>query len=429
MTNYIKMLPTPICIVGLGKSGEAALRLLLLAGVARQDIITFDGKAAADFNSGAELMSSRHPKTLVVSPGVPLATDWILFAKKSGCTIISEINLACSVLNHERIIGFTGSLGKSTTVAALGFAALNEDPNAFVGGNLGTPMATYAADVLEGRVRAKWLILELSSYQLENCDSLVCDYSAITYLTPNHMERYGSLEDYYLTKWSLFHRTKITGFINAQGGDLLSWSHNRSAAIPVAVVNPSDASLHEFELEKALLIGKHNQQNLALAASIAIAAGWKKSAIHSLKDFAGLAHRLENLGVIDGIRYINDSKATAIDSVITAVKATLEDSSNHRTHVLLGGRDKNLPWQDLKNLATESSLAFYFFGEAKEIAQTKSQLPGKTYANLREAILACKQSARPGETILLSPGGTSLDEFKSFEDRGDFFKKTVNQKS
>ena len=286
-------------------------------------------------------------------------------------------------------------------------------------------MATYAADVLEGRPRAHWLILELSSYQLENCASLACDYSAITYLTPNHMERYSTLEDYYLTKWSLFNRTKSVAFINAQGGDLLTWSQNKKAPTPVVVVNTSDAAIQEFELENALLIGKHNQQNLALAASIAITAGWKKSAIHSLKDFAGLEHRLENLGIVDGIRYINDSKATAIDSVLTAVRAALEDSPKHRTHLLLGGRDKNLPWQDLQALSSLENLVFYFFGEAREIAQNKSQLPGVAFADLREAILACKKNAKTGETILLSPGGTSLDEFKSFEDRGNFFKKMV----
>lgn len=422
MTDYIKSLRKPFVIVGLGKSGEAAKRLLLLSGVNSQDIITFDSKAPANYSDPVKLQSEIAPQTYVVSPGVPLQTDWLQIAKKQGCTITSEINLACSVLKNEKIISITGSLGKSTTISALGAAALVEDVHAFVGGNLGTPLATYAADVLEGRKRASWVLLELSSYQLENCENLISDYSAITYLTPNHMERYTSLEEYYLSKWSLFLRTKTMAFINSFGGDLLSWSKGRVASAPVIAVKTTDDELKPLDLQTALLIGRHNQENLALAARIGLSAGWSSKSLLRLNNFSGLEHRLENLGLVNKVRIINDSKGTAIDSVLTAVHASVESSLGGKIYLLLGGRDKNLPWEDLHSLTEFTDLIFIFFGESRETVKSKSKLNGTCYSTLSEALPHVFRAAHANDTILLSPGGTSLDEFKSFEDRGNYFK-------
>lgn len=422
MSAYIKSLSKPIVIVGLGKSGEAAKRLLLLSGASSQNLFTFDLKAPADFNDGFAMLNSLKPGTLVVSPGVALSTDWIQFAKNQGTTITSEINLAVSVLTTEKVIGITGSLGKSTTVATLGHAATYEDPNAFVGGNLGTPFATYAADVLEGRSRAKWVILELSSYQLENCDQLQCEFSAITYLTPNHMERYQSLEEYYKTKWSLFGRTRKMGFMNEGGGDLIGWAQGQSAKIELKTTNPDIKDLKKYNFADAKLIGSHNQENIALAASIAEAAGWKFESVLRLKDFAGLEHRMENLGFINDVRIINDSKATAIDSVKTAVQSALENC-NGTLWLLLGGRDKNLPWEDLAFLKNNEKIRPLFFGEAKQIITNKTGILAPTFDRLFEATKYAQENATSGDTILLSPGGTSLDEFKSFEDRGNHFKQ------
>lgn len=424
MSTYIKSLSKPIAVVGLGKSGEAARKLLLAHGLSNSDIITFDDRASADFNDGFKMLTEAQPKTLVVSPGVPLASPWIQFAKNQGCTITSEINLACSVLKSEQIIGVTGALGKSTTVATLGHAATIEDENAFVGGNLGTPFAQYAVDLAAGRKRARWIILELSSYQLENCDLLHCQFSAITYLTPNHMERYSSLDDYYSTKWSLIKRTTQAAFLNKFGGDLVNWSTQQKSPVPIMITDPNQDNLKEFDLHKARLIGSHNQQNIALAAQIAIAAGWSRTSICALTDFAGLEHRMENLGLINGVRFINDSKATAIDSVITAYKSAKE-SSQGDIYLLLGGKDKNLPWEDLRFLKQDVQCRPVLFGQCRETVFTKSHLSGPSFEHLEDAVKYCLQHSKSGDTVLLSPGGTSLDEFKSFEDRGNSFKRWI----
>nr|BFD61368.1 UDP-N-acetylmuramoyl-L-alanine--D-glutamate ligase [Bdellovibrio sp. HM001] len=428
MKEFIKNLKTPIAIVGMGKSGEAARRLLLLAGYAPESILTFDGKLeSAHFRDPQALMSQGAPRTLVVSPGVPLASPWIQEARTKGVAITSEISLACATLENEKLIGITGSVGKSTTVSILGAGLHAFSKTGFVGGNLGTPFADYAADVLEKkRPRADWIILELSSYQLENCEGLELDYSAITYFTSNHLERYENLEHYYQTKWKILSLTKNVLLLNREGGDLVEYFNKNGSSQQIQVISRQDPSLQALHLEQAELIGQHNQDNLALASSLALAAGWPVTAIAGMKAFKGLAHRLESVGTVKGVRFINDSKATAMDSVLIAVTAAHDTlQSAGKLWVLLGGRDKNLPWQDLKPLEALQNTEFVFFGECRQTAQTKSTLPGKSFVSMQDAMEFILSQVKPADTVLLSPGGTSLDAFKSFEDRGDVFKAIV----
>lgn len=429
MSEYIKNLKAPIAIVGMGKSGDAALRLLSHF-FPRHSLLTFDGKlTTVDYRDPEKLFNEGKPQTLVVSPGVPLASPWIKDSEKKGVKITSELSLACSCLTSERLIGVTGSVGKSTTVSLLEAGLKAFSKTAFVGGNLGFPFAAYAADVIEGlRPRADWAVLELSSYQLENCENLHLDFSAITYLTSNHLERYDNLEHYYKTKWTILEKTKHTLFLNPEGGDLIEYYKNNGSSENVKIVSKSAPELLRLRLQDAKLIGQHNQDNLALASVIAMAAGWPEASIEGMKTFNGLSHRLENLGDIKGVRFINDSKATAMDSVLIAATAAHDTLSNSGSlWLLLGGKDKNLPWQDLAALKAFGNIQFVFFGECREIAQEKSNLPGESFAHLKEALNHVFKKTQVGDTVLLSPGGTSLDEFKSFEDRGNYFKKYIQE--
>ncbi|HEY8272367.1 MAG TPA: UDP-N-acetylmuramoyl-L-alanine--D-glutamate ligase [Pseudobdellovibrionaceae bacterium] len=428
LSHYLRMIQTPVAIIGMAKSGQSAERLLLASGHKKEDVLTFDQKAPAQFSDPLELINKGRPKTLVISPGVPLKSSWIVEAQKSGIIITSEINLACEYLANEKIIGVTGSLGKSTTVSLLGAGVTAFDKNAFVGGNLGTPFCEYAYGIVTGkRPRAQWIILELSSYQLENCKSLHLDHSVITFLSANHMERYEHLEDYYLTKWRIVDKTKKTLFLNKNGGHLLMFAKKQSEFSRCRVVSSEDSDLAPYSLSQSALLGSHNQDNIALAAQIALQCHWPLSSIKAMKTFQGLEHRLENMGFFNGVRYINDSKATALDSVLTAVEVAHKYLSPLATlHVLLGGRNKNLPWEELIPLGNLSGIKFLFFGECKEIASTKSQLLGPQFAKLEEAVTYVMGQAKSDDIVLLSPGGTSLDEFKGFEDRGRFFKEKVN---
>jgi UDP-N-acetylmuramoylalanine--D-glutamate ligase len=423
------MMQTPIAIVGMGKSGKSAERLLLSRGFKHEDVLTFDQKAQAQFKDTETLLNEGKPRTLVVSPGVPLKSPWIQHAIKAGIKITSEINLACEALTDEKVIGITGSLGKSTTVSLLGAGLMSFDKNGFVGGNLGTPFCDYAFEVESGkRKKAQWILLELSSYQLENSAGLRLDHAAITYLSPNHMERYESLEEYYFTKWRIIHLTRGKLFLNKHGGDLIGFAQKRPELARCVVCAKENKELQPHALSHSALLGSHNQDNLALAAEIALACHWPISALQAMKSFKGLEHRLENVGVFGGVRFINDSKATAMDSVLTAAQVaheTLRDEE--RLFILIGGKDKNLPWEQLEPLAKLSYTHFLFFGESKELSRTKAKLPGEPHVSLDAALDAVFMLAKEGDVVLLSPGGTSFDEFKGFEDRGIFFKEKVSR--
>lgn len=419
----LKNLKTPIAIIGLGKSGSSALSLLKVAGFANHDLITFDSKdSSAQFSQSTDLIS-KNPKTLVVSPGVPLSTPWIQELINNGAFLTSEISLAASLLTTEKVIGITGSVGKSTVTSILGAGAIAEDPNCFVGGNLGTPFCEYALTVLSGKSRAQWIILELSSYQLENSAGLNLAFSAITFLSPNHLERYENLEQYYNTKLKITEITKNLCVFNRSSMDAVSFSKKSSCA--VTLVN-AEHNLSDTEKEKIVLIGSHNHDNFAVAQELARAAGWQTTSIEKMYHFKGLAHRLENVGTVNGVTYVNDSKATAMDSVLVAAEGCLQKlSEKHILHLLLGGKDKNLPWNQLSILNDKKQMNFVFFGACGDLAKEKSGLPGPSFKTLDSALDFCISVEKPGDIVLFSPGGTSLDEFKNFEERGHFFTKKV----
>lgn len=419
----LKNLKTPIAIVGLGKSGNSALNLLKAAGFSDSDLLTYDDKdPAAQFCQAADIIA-KNPQTLVVSPGVPLVTAWIQNLLKGGAHLTSEISLTAGLLTTEKVIGITGSVGKSTVTSILGVGAVADDENSFVGGNLGTPFCQYGLSLLAGKTPAKWVILELSSYQLENCKGLDLDYSAITFLSPNHLERYENLEQYYHTKLKITAITKSLCVINQSSTDAVQFS--KMSSCPVKLVNAKN-NLSDEQVEKIALIGQHNHDNFAVAQELGKAAGFKATSLEHMYQFKGLAHRLENIGVVNGVTYVNDSKATAMDSVLVATEGCLEKvSEKNALHLLLGGKDKNLPWEQLTILKDEKRIQFVFFGACGDLAKEKSKLTGPSFKSLNAALDYVLTVEKPGDIVLLSPGGTSLDEFKNFEDRGHFFTKKV----
>ncbi|MBL7669995.1 MAG: UDP-N-acetylmuramoyl-L-alanine--D-glutamate ligase [Bdellovibrionaceae bacterium] len=417
----------------MGKSGKAAVELLKSFGLAQRDILTFDDNPGLADTSDVNTVLAFSAKLAVVSPGIPLATPWIQSLKKSGVEITSEISLTTRMLKSEILIGITGSVGKSTTTAALGAAALATDSNCFVGGNLGTPFSVYGAEVLMGkRPRAKFVILELSSFQLENCDGLALDSSLITFLSPNHLERYADLESYYETKFKIDEIARNRLFLNINGGDLVGYfNKTRSKEIASAPkrhtwVDKNRIPKDLFDFSRASLIGPHNQDNLALAFSVVQYYGWPKESLASLLSFPGLPHRLQRVKCAGEVLFVNDSKATALDSVITAVESCRHLKRPGKIHLLLGGRDKKLPWSDLSFLGQGSNCLFYFFGECREEAQKLSSLPGRTFPKLEFAVNEALTQVKPGDTVLLSPGGTSRDEFRDFEERGDAFSRLIS---
>jgi UDP-N-acetylmuramoylalanine--D-glutamate ligase len=415
----------PIAIVGMGVTGEATLRLLLTLGYARNEIVTFDRAAGADTQNPENLLQ-KNIQTMIVSPGVPLATDWIQKFRHDGGLLLSELSISFAHLQDEKVICVTGSLGKSTTTSMIGEGARVMDPDAFVGGNLGTPLAVYAADVFEGkRPRAKYVVLELSSYQLENFPNLRSDVSVFTFLSPNHLERYPNLQAYYLTKLRLIEFTTGALVVNKNGGELEK-VFPKDLTLPVIWSDKNDALLKEDAFAVVNTVGSHNRDNLSLAAQVGKYFQWSAAAMRAMAEFHGLGHRLESCGRRRGVLFINDSKATTMDSVLQAVHSVLaEVQDGKKLHLLLGGKDKNLPWENLQILNNIEKISASFFGACGEMARTKSGLRGPYYSSMKTALQSLPGSLSTDDVVLLSPGGTSLDEFKNFEERGDYFKNFV----
>ncbi|RZA08326.1 MAG: UDP-N-acetylmuramoyl-L-alanine--D-glutamate ligase [Proteobacteria bacterium] len=414
----------------MGLSGEAAKRLLKRNGVKPSDLITFDDKpGAANYSDPQKMMDEKNPRTLVVSPGYPLSKEWIQDFVEHGGEVTSELALGLHYLTSERVIGVTGAVGKSTTVSLLEAGLAQFSPDSFVGGNIGKPLADYVADLQENkRKRAPWIVLELSSYQLENCGNLECEYSAITYLTANHVDRYESVEAYYDTKWELVKRTRRAVILNLNGGELKRYAKGRDAGAQLLWTDQNDQEIEHFEIENAKLLGSHNQDNIAVATKLAREAGWPAAAIQGMKDFPGLSHRMENLGERSGVRFVNDSKATTMESVRTAAFGIYNQMDRKKSLVLmLGGKDKNLPWEELKELYKIQKIKPVYFGAVAERAFQGVGLEGPRFAKLGDALKEVKKIAEKGDTVLLSPGGTSLDEFKNFEERGKFFTDKVKE--
>lgn len=439
---------TPVLLYGLGKSGLAALRLLKIMGVAVDQIDVVDEKAdeksasIGNFNLAIhrQIPIDKHYQTLVVSPGVSLAKPEIKKLLNDGAQLASEISLAVKFLKNEKIIGITGSMGKSTTSALIHCGIEKAGRSAFLGGNFGTPLADYVADVLESKKsRDDFLVLELSSYQLENSGDLALDLSVIVSLAPNHLERYESLDEYYNAKLSIISRSRQAVIVGSQSPDLSSivadqvrmkrFVGNKKINV-VASINPENLArfkeVRNSLNKEPLLPGEHNQDNLLIATQVLKELDLERG-IFGLFEFPGLNHRLENCGKVAGVQIFNDSKATSISSVHRALETIMVAYPHIKIHCLVGGRDKKLPWHSLNDFKQLSKVDFYFFGECAALARAASGISAKEFAKLSDALEESSRNAKAGEIILLSPGGTSLDEFGNFEKRGDYFKIKIKE--
>jgi UDP-N-acetylmuramoylalanine--D-glutamate ligase len=393
----------------MGLSGEASLKFLIESGVPRNEIITFDDRGIGADVSDRNQMAAIKIGCIVLSPGVAIKSDFVQGLLSAGAKLLSEVQLAYDLITSEKLIAVTGSLGKSTTTSMIGQAAKTQDPNCFVGGNLGLPFIEYFRHLIKHPdKKARFIVLELSSFQIEALQNFRTDCLVYTYLSKNHLDRYTSVQEYYDSKWALTQWNKGKIFVNQKG---------------VSIVNMDSAEgLQKFGISKLNVFGKHNLQNAALACEVAKFFGWSNQAFEAIANYKGLKHRLETVAEIGGKLFINDSKATSIESVLAAIHSLRETSRPLR--VLVGGKDKGLDWTLLAPFA-KTKIQFYFFGADGEFVKQKSGLNGLVYKKLSDCLSSIKPMIQKGDVILLAPGGTSLDEFKSFEDRGDFFKSWV----
>jgi UDP-N-acetylmuramoylalanine--D-glutamate ligase len=433
-------------VVGLGKSGVAAARLLATRGAR---VAVADDKAEdALADSLRQLEGVPHERHLgglreeafrgrdlvVVSPGVPLSTPSIAEARSRGVEVIGEVELSARFV-EEPIVGITGTNGKSTTTALTAHLLRAAGKKVFAGGNLGDALSNR---VLSGG-KLDATVCELSSYQLEGIVSLRCAAAAALNVTPDHLDRYRSLDEYAAAKERIFE--------NQQPGDsaVLNLADARVAAMrtPAGVrrrgFDPrgrnADAAGFlraksvlavdgaEYDLRAPTLRGAHNAENALAALLLARHLGAPPRALQQgLDSYPGLPHRLEPVRTLDGVEWVNDSKGTNVDSVEKSLSAF-----DGGVLLIMGGRGKGAPYRPLRALFPGRVRALLTIGEdAPRIAGELGDLaPVTACGDLRTAVAQARKLARAGDAVLLSPACASYDQFRNFEDRGDQFKALV----
>jgi UDP-N-acetylmuramoylalanine--D-glutamate ligase len=386
---------------------------------------------------------------LCLSGGVPLTLPIVAEAIKRGIPLSNDSQIFMEVVPCKTI-GITGSAGKTTTTTLVGNMAKNAyGDKAYIGGNIGDPLINYVDDMQADDIA----IVEISSFQLEQM-TISPNVAAILNVTPNHLDRHGTMEAYTAAKarilefqgkddvavlgkddkgaWSL--RNKVKGKLYTFSLSELEEGWN-GAYLQDGLLNlrDGDAYLPLILREKISLRGDHNVANVLAAFAIGHASGFPlDSMLEAAEEFRGVPHRLELVRELRGVRWYNDSIATAPERSMAAIRAFEEPIV-----LLLGGRDKNLPWEELMQLVKERVDHVVLFGEAAEKIQKTAEslgLRADPFAvsradGLQQAIIQAAEVAQAGDVVLLSPGGTSFDEFKDFAERGERFREWVQELS
>ncbi len=440
-----------IAVVGLGKSGVAATRLLARAGVRVYASDASDHPYAPDALTvlralpGVEVELGRHDlgkiraaAGVVVSPGVPPDAAPLAAARAAGVQIVSELDLGFRALQPQgvRCIAVTGTNGKTTTTALVAHLLSERGAGlaATAAGNIGRPLA----DIAVSGERYDWLAVEVSSFQLHDSPSFAPDAGVLTNLAPDHLDRYPSVEAYYADKALLFRNARADSAWVLNGDDpaVLGMANGvPGRSLRFSLRGPADAwydaAGDRLLLGRTLLgrrsalrlLGDHNVAN-ALAAALAVhTAGIAPAKIgEGLGTFRALPHRLEPVREVDGVLWINDSKATNIASTVVGVAAMA------RPFVLLiGGRHKGEPYTRLAALLQPRCRLVVAYGEAGALVERDlaGQVPLERGTTFADVLHRAQRTARPGDAVLLSPACSSYDMFKNYEERGAAFRAFV----
>lgn len=387
---------------------------------------------------------------VIKSPGIPLTAPLIVALQNKGVPIISEIEFAARY-TQARTICITGSNGKTTTTMMTYHLLKSAGLNVGLAGNVGK---SFALQVAESQY--DWYVIELSSFQLDNMYDFRADIAILMNITPDHLDRYANTMQLYVDAKMriLQNMTEQQHFIYWAGDPIIQAELNKRETLSTslhpfdnsvgathtqtgiklsATVTPTGALLHQTDsdpfcisLDQLPLPGPHNLYNTMAATLAARLAGISSDKIVvGLSTFQGVAHRLEHVVEIDGIEYINDSKATNVDSCRYALM-----SMTRPTVLILGGKDKGNDYSLIEDLVKEHCKALVFMGlhnEPLHAAFDQIGLPIADTNSLQDAIECCKNFAQSGDTVLLSPCCASFDLFTSYEDRGEKFKKIIIQ--
>jgi UDP-N-acetylmuramoylalanine--D-glutamate ligase len=441
-----------VLVVGLGRSGLAAALFLRRRGAqvtvsdirsAEQlgkDIPALLEEGIAVEAGGHGLLTFRRQDLIVVSPGVPLDTPELVQVKAFGLPIIGELELASYYLKGKSL-AITGSNGKTTTTALCGAILEADKLPVQVGGNIGAPVIALVDQSRDDG----WSVLEVSSFQLETAYRFHPEIAVVLNVTPDHLDRHGTFENYAAAKERIFANQTdedalvlnadddVTSRMAARAKARIFWFSAKRVVRQGAFVHEgaivfraSEQAAPEFilKVENIPLKGHHNVENVLAAACAARLAGVEPDAIRrAVESFKAVEHRLEFVAEINGVDYYNDSKATNVDAAAKAIAAFPGG-----IHLILGGKDKNSDYRQLRSLLEERVKTVYTIGAAAEKIETHiyGAVPVVSAGTLDQAVAKAAEAAQPGEIVLLAPACSSFDQFENYEHRGQVFKELVH---
>jgi UDP-N-acetylmuramoylalanine--D-glutamate ligase len=439
-----------VLVVGLARTGVATALFCAAHGAI---VTATESRTEAEIGeSVAQLRSANvslelgghHEKTflaqdlVIPSPGVPADFPPLLAAQANGITIWSEIELAYRFLQGT-LIGITGSNGKTTTTALVEHILKAAAFPTILAGNIGTPLISCVADTKKNTMT----VVELSSFQLELIETFRPNISLFLNLTPDHLDRHGSMKIYGAAKARVFENQTEEDYaiLNADDpavapyapvGPRVYWFSRKQRVAEGAYLRGDDIVFRAEGTEEIVLtrgeiplVGAHNLENVLAAVAATRLAGASRSAVaKGVRLFAGVEHRLEFVSEIGGVRYFNDSKATNVDATLKAL-----DAFPGHILIILGGKDKGSDYTVLQKPLREKAILTLLIGAASEKIeqQLARSVPVKRAGTLERAVEIASHAARPGDVVLLAPACASFDQFQNYEHRGHVFKDLVRQ--
>ncbi len=441
-----------VCVLGIGKSGRAVACLLASHGF---DVLISEESAYSQAKSlhlpqQIAVETGGHSDRVfacnfwVKSPGIFPKNPILLEAKKRGIPVFSELEIALSFMpKGVRLFAVTGTNGKTTTTSLLGeilkeYAARErKGRRVFVCGNIGNPVSSYADEVKKGDD----VVLEVSSYQLEDSTYFRPNYACILNVTPDHLDHHGGMKGYIKAKGKILRNQRENDVLVVNGADVacaelvekaksnvLAFSTHPKHLLKTDVFFDGDELIFSegHQIRPPRLKGIHNVENAMAAALMALAAGVDAGTIQTVFNrFEAMEHRIEQFAYHRGVVYVNDSKATNLDSTITALKSFEKTPT---IWLILGGRDKGASYEVLVPYLKTYCKRVLTIGEAmdKIEADLQGAFPVTRCDTLAKAVETAMAGARRGEVVLLSPACASFDQFADFEQRGQIFKRLVN---
>ncbi|MEW6715662.1 MAG: UDP-N-acetylmuramoyl-L-alanine--D-glutamate ligase [Nitrospirota bacterium] len=465
-----------VLVAGLARSGTGAANLLSMLGA---NVTITDKKSGSSLKADIDRLDPsikvitgenlEHLFTeadlIVVSPGIPLSIRPIVKAREHGVPVIGELELAYRVIKEGLLpmtydpspvfIGITGTNGKSTVTTLVNLMLSRSGFRTLLGGNIGNALTEELFKLIskgEG-LSIEYIVAEISSFQLESIGEFRPKAAAILNITPDHLDRYKSIEEYIDAKLRVLENQQADDFLilNADDSVLMEAANKK---LEIKSVNPktiffsrkrevegiyfkdgmiyANSSCFPFPTSHLPLLsqdelrikGIHNLENAMAASAIALASGCSYEAVADvLMDFSGLEHRMELVEELNGIRFINDSKGTNVGAVVKSLE------SFDRVVLIMGGLDKGGDFKALRGLIAAKVRVLILLGEAKEkIASALGDITATLFVHdLKEAVSVSLSKAKEGDVVLLSPGCASFDMFADFEDRGRKFKEAVRE--